>query len=468
MARELEKDSVSNCYTKTLFVRTLGQQNTRNAHFSGSCGCGEDVKILNEHSNAKGRRYTDALGRSLFSIILALKHDDPASCLRNVRPDISYVRTFTIGCDNSGNTCRGLLAVSVEAKSLYVAYRDSASHKQFAAEILNGFGAQFGAWEKFEDPEAGVISYFHHAFYRTFIGSGMKAHFEELQKKYVNYRVWVTGYSLGGSLASMTALYLARKEIVDKKLLRLITFGEPRTGNVAFAEAVEKYVKFRYRVVKGDDFMTSIPRSVDPQTTLTGTLYRRQPLFYRYLVHYDNKMEKGDTFRICGLSDDYGCRNTHRSFSIADHLSYFHINREKFLQQGCPRSQLLKETIRKKIDLHFPSEKRKMTLFHFSRFNSVVHCRYCSQFTKTALLCNCTHQQVQTLCSMAIHLRASVVNTAGAPHEPLDLTYQCIGTFASITSRITAFAITSLLGNVFYVGGRAQVCRRRKDSLFVQ
>ncbi|VDM76105.1 unnamed protein product [Strongylus vulgaris] len=308
-----------------------------------------------QYSDAKGRRYTDALGRSLFSISLSLKHDDPATCLRNVRPDISYVRTFTIDCDNSGNTCRGLLGVSVEAKSLYISYRDSASHKQvqgeLAAELLNGFGAQLGAWEKFEDPEVGMLRnwYLQHDIDNTILTvTHIVACLLPLQ---------VTGYSLGGSLASMTALYLARKQMVDTKLvgnvwyssltkLRLVTFGEPRTGNVGFAEAMEKYVKFRYRVVKGDDFvsaihMSSIPRSVDPTTTLTGTLYRRQPMFYRYLVHYDNKMEKGDTFRICGLSDDFGCRNTHRSFSISDHLSYFHIDRDKFLREGCPREELI-------------------------------------------------------------------------------------------------------------------------------
>ncbi|KAK6763590.1 hypothetical protein RB195_024058 [Necator americanus] len=122
--------------------------------------------------------------------------------------------------------------------------------------------------------------------------------------------------------------------------LRLVTFGEARTGNVAFAKAIEQYVKFRYRVVKGDDFVTNIPHSVDPSTTLTGLFYHRQPLFYRYLVHYDNKMDKGDPFRICGLSDDYGCRNTDRSFNFDDHLSYFHINRDKFIQEGCPREHL--------------------------------------------------------------------------------------------------------------------------------
>ncbi|KAK6763564.1 hypothetical protein RB195_024041 [Necator americanus] len=56
--------------------------------------------------------------------------------------------------------------------------------------MLNGLGAQLGAWEKFEDPKAGVISYFHKAFYKTFIDSGMKDFAVEVIKKYPGFRVW--------------------------------------------------------------------------------------------------------------------------------------------------------------------------------------------------------------------------------------------------------------------------------------
>ncbi|VDK54723.1 unnamed protein product [Gongylonema pulchrum] len=37
---------------------------------------------------AKGRRYTDKLGRSLFSLALAVKDTDPTICLANSRPDV--------------------------------------------------------------------------------------------------------------------------------------------------------------------------------------------------------------------------------------------------------------------------------------------------------------------------------------------------------------------------------------------
>ncbi|KAJ1367311.1 hypothetical protein KIN20_028203 [Parelaphostrongylus tenuis] len=175
-----------------------------------------------------------------------------------------------------------------------------------ATEFLNGLGAQFGAWEKFESKDAGI-----------------------------------TGYSLGGSLASMASVYLTKKQLVDKNLIRLVTFGEPRTGNVAYAKDVEENVAFRYRIVKRNDFFASIPRSADPTTSLvTATNFERQPLFYRFLVHYDNSMKKGSDFKICGLSDDFGCRNTLLASDLFDHTSYFNIDVTNFNSQRCPREML--------------------------------------------------------------------------------------------------------------------------------
>ncbi|EPB69547.1 triacylglycerol lipase [Ancylostoma ceylanicum] len=172
--------------------------------------------------------------------------------------------------------------------------------------MVNGLGAQLGAWEKFESTKAGVISYFHKAFYKTFIDSGMKDDALALLKQHPGFRVWITGYSLGGSLASMASLYLAKKKLVERNQI------------------------------------TSIPRSVDPTTSLvTATLFERQPLFYRYLVHYNNDMEKGDDFSVCELSDDFGCRNTNLAYDLSDHQNYFDLDADQFVGDGCPRDQLL-------------------------------------------------------------------------------------------------------------------------------
>ncbi|ETN78103.1 hypothetical protein NECAME_10581 [Necator americanus] len=51
-------------------------------------------------------------------------------------------------------------------------------------------------------------------------------------------------------------------------------------------------------------------------------------------------MEKNGTFSVCGLSDDFGCRNTDLSYDLTDHLTYFHIDIDQFIEDGCPRDRL--------------------------------------------------------------------------------------------------------------------------------
>lgn len=103
-----------------------------------------------------------------------------------------------------------------------------------------------------------------------------------------NYRLELTGHSLGGALATLFALDVAggvdpeaslpvrppksgwfplfdqpvkRKETWRKpKHLQLITFGAPRSGDLAFAEALDLRVPSHFRVVNGQDIVARLPR----------------------------------------------------------------------------------------------------------------------------------------------------------------------------------------------------------------
>ncbi|KAF8381232.1 hypothetical protein PRIPAC_70374 [Pristionchus pacificus] len=322
-----------------------------------SCPLGKAVvqrdpfKCPHKHSESKGRRYTDRLGRSVFAIALAARDNNATECLANARPDVTVIKQYTVECDKAGNNCGAFLSVSQEAKAIYIAYKGSSFDKQdvlspcflssqLFAEFVHGLAAQLGAWEKFVD-DAGVITYFHQAFQKLFIESGLQDDLMELRKKHPAYRLWLTGHSLGGSLASMTALYAAHHKLIDQSKIRLITFGEPRTGNVAFAKAIETEIDFRYRVVKRNDLVSNIPNSVDPNAILlTPAMFDKQPLFYRYLVHYDNLMAKGDSFKVCELSDDHGCRNLAGAVDINDHVTYFNVNHDEYNKARCPRNML--------------------------------------------------------------------------------------------------------------------------------
>ncbi len=78
-------------------------------------------------------------------------------------------------------------------------------------------------------------------------------------------RIWITGHSLGGGLATLMAARLlrARDEGLDLELAGLYTFGSPRVGNKAFAarfrDAIAKAGVHAVRVRNADDVVTSIP-----------------------------------------------------------------------------------------------------------------------------------------------------------------------------------------------------------------
>lgn len=76
---------------------------------------------------------------------------------------------------------------------------------------------------------------------------GLRDNFLSLIKKYPSYKVWVTGHSLGGALASIAASEMIARGEVDASRVQLYTFGQPRTGDVDFAAAHDKIVSFLTR-----------------------------------------------------------------------------------------------------------------------------------------------------------------------------------------------------------------------------
>ncbi|KAI9298700.1 alpha/beta-hydrolase [Neoconidiobolus thromboides FSU 785] len=55
-------------------------------------------------------------------------------------------------------------------------------------------------------------------------------------QQYSNYKIKVIGHSLGGAMASLAMLKIKDKLNLPWDKLELYTYGQPRTGNVQFAE----------------------------------------------------------------------------------------------------------------------------------------------------------------------------------------------------------------------------------------
>jgi len=74
--------------------------------------------------------------------------------------------------------------------------------------------------------------------------------------------IWVTGHSLGGSLATLAALRLAKQLPEpggETPQIVAYTFGSPRVGNRAFTAAFQQAVPVCYRLVHNSDIVPHVP-----------------------------------------------------------------------------------------------------------------------------------------------------------------------------------------------------------------
>jgi len=70
-------------------------------------------------------------------------------------------------------------------------------------------------------------------------------------------KIWLCGHSLGGVLASMAAHLFTSKNI---DIQGLYTFGQPRAGDLTFAQLMnEKLANHYFRIVNEDDYICSLP-----------------------------------------------------------------------------------------------------------------------------------------------------------------------------------------------------------------
>ncbi len=83
--------------------------------------------------------------------------------------------------------------------------------------------------------------------------------YEAAQKLDKSRPLYITGHSLGASLATLAAMDLAIRMPEIKDQLRLYTYAGPRVGNVEFAEAHSRLVPNHYRVVNLADGIPTAP-----------------------------------------------------------------------------------------------------------------------------------------------------------------------------------------------------------------
>ena len=158
--------------------------------------------------------------------------------------------------------------------------------------------------------------------------------------RYSSYKVWVTGHSLGGAIASLASTIILHESRTSKANLYMYTFGQPRVGDYNYALAHDRLVPISFRVTHYRDPVVHLPTC---KTLLPGTpciAKKGSPYHHGKEIYYGTDvMTKYSSYKTCtGLpyNEDLGCSNNPSVWlkcfkpnglkqCINDHADYFGV-----------------------------------------------------------------------------------------------------------------------------------------------
>jgi predicted lipase len=159
-------------------------------------------------------------------------------------------------------------------------------------------------------------------YYRDLVDLGMTDKIASLAGKHPDYRVLLTGHSLGGAAAALCAADLiTRFNIVPT----LYTFGEPRVGDHKFASTLTKHGQ-NFRIVHRHDIVPHLAPCCAPGCLKLPNC----PYHHSTEIWYKHKeMTPGD-YITCSEGDGEDSRGSISEFaqdlSADNHIHYFGVD----------------------------------------------------------------------------------------------------------------------------------------------
>ncbi|CAJ0597032.1 unnamed protein product [Cylicocyclus nassatus] len=245
---------------------------------------------------------------SMLPLAAAAYSDNPGACVRNRfgrNAKVEVVRFYKTNCNGPINIgkvyCVAYTALlHGKEKAIVLSFRGTEDGWQLSKQLFHPLLSKewFGG--------ASVNTYFLHSFNSVFhtrmnrlTRSSMYEDARELIRKYPTYDIWITGHSLGGALASLAASYLLETGTAPRSKTKLITFGQPRTGDGIFAERLNNKIDYAFRVIHDNDMVPHIPPNLP---TLFGKLRYHH---HKKEVYYGRNMRNG--FKVCNTENDSSC-----------------------------------------------------------------------------------------------------------------------------------------------------------------
>lgn len=268
--------------------------------------------------------YRDSLARSKFLPIAAAAYgDDPAECFKHAFgfSNITIVRNLVMGCtENNGDVCAGFSAVSHGDRAIIFSFRGTSSFIQLLLETGETILKQ-----QMPSPIGGKVGYYYQQVFTLLWTNGLSDDYVSLRQRFPNYKIWLTGHSLGAAVASLASATIVSMDKKAADRIQLITFGQPRTGTTDYAKAHDLLLPNSYRVIHGRD-----PIAHAPAQGLEGYWHHEGE------VWYDNDMKTGQPYKVCQEDESNDCSNgLVPIYRLNDHLTYFGVHVSSYGEAGC-------------------------------------------------------------------------------------------------------------------------------------
>ncbi|ORY98916.1 lipase [Syncephalastrum racemosum] len=204
------------------------------------------VRIASAEEVATQKFYTTLSANSYCRTVIPGSQWDCPNCAET--SNLVIVKTFTTLVSDTN----AMVVRDDDKKYIYIVFRGSNSIRNFIADFV---------FEKIDYPPVKGTKV-HKGFYNSYmeVQKDLMATFMDQFNDHSNYKVAVTGHSLGGAQALLCALDLyQRDQRFNADVLSLYTQGQPRVGDDAFADYVVG-TKFNYdRAVHERDIVPHLP-----------------------------------------------------------------------------------------------------------------------------------------------------------------------------------------------------------------
>lgn len=164
----------------------------------------------------------------------------------------NYKKLEIIKCYKNSKGLKSILCIDHKDNQLILAIKGSDQIN----DILNDIKTL--KIRLFENDDSSIHSGFSEIFVDNLINELILKDILEILKNYENYKLYITGHSLGGALSILFSYYLSKNINQD---INVITYGSPKIGDFKFYENFNKVKNIKLtRIINDNDIIVSFPK----------------------------------------------------------------------------------------------------------------------------------------------------------------------------------------------------------------